>query len=54
MPQAPGAALRPGDALTALLLADWRVHDVVLAPVTSLEDVPEGVLVGASSRSKSI
>lgn len=33
---------------------DWRVHDVVLAPVTSLEDVPEGVLVGASSRSKSI
>ena len=30
---------------------DWRVHDVVLAPVTSLEDVPEGVLVrGQGSR----
>jgi cation diffusion facilitator family transporter len=31
-----------GDRLNAL---DWRVHDVVLAPVTSLEDVPDGVLV---------
>lgn len=24
---------------------DWRIHDVVIAPVTSLEDVPEGVRV---------
>lgn len=24
---------------------DWRIHDVAVAPVTSLEDVPEGVLV---------
>jgi cation diffusion facilitator family transporter len=24
---------------------DWRVHDVALAPVTSLEDVPSGLLV---------
>jgi cation diffusion facilitator family transporter len=31
-----------GDRLNAV---DWRVHDVVLAPVTSLEDVPDGVLV---------
>ena len=31
-----------GDRLNRL---DWRVHDVALAPVTSLEDVPQGVLV---------
>ena len=24
---------------------DWRLHDIVVAPVTSLEDVPEGVRV---------
>lgn len=31
---------------------DWRIHDVVIAPVTSLEDVPEGVRVegGAGRR----
>ena len=29
---------------------DWRVHDVALAPVTSLEDVPEGMLVRGRSR----
>jgi cation diffusion facilitator family transporter len=31
-----------GERLNAI---DWRVHDLALAPVTSLEDVPEGILV---------
>lgn len=29
---------------------DWRVHDVVVAPVTSLEEVPEGVRVEGAAR----
>jgi cation diffusion facilitator family transporter len=33
---------RLGERLHGL---DWRVHDVAIAPVTSLEEVPEGVLV---------
>jgi cation diffusion facilitator family transporter len=37
-----GRLERLGERLRAL---DWRIHDVALAPVTSLEDVPEGVLV---------
>jgi cation diffusion facilitator family transporter len=36
-----------GERLHAL---DWRVHDVALAPVASLEDVPEGVLVQHAER----
>jgi hypothetical protein len=36
----------PCRADSGLHALDWRVHDVVLAPVTSLEDVPEGILVG--------
>jgi cation diffusion facilitator family transporter len=38
---------RLGERLHAL---DWRVHDVALAPVASLEDVPEGVLVRHGER----
>lgn len=33
---------RLGERLNRL---DWRLHDIALAPVTSLEDVPDGVLV---------
>jgi cation diffusion facilitator family transporter len=50
VPTGPEAGLterleRLGERLHGL---DWRVHDVALAPVTSLEDVPEGLLVGGS------
>jgi cation diffusion facilitator family transporter len=38
----PARLERLGERLHAL---DWRVHDVALAPVESLEDVPDGVLV---------
>jgi cation diffusion facilitator family transporter len=38
---------RLGERLHAL---DWRVHDVAIAPVSSLEDVPDGVLVGGERR----
>jgi cation diffusion facilitator family transporter len=30
-----------GDRLTSL---DWRIHDLVIAPVTKLEEVPDGIL----------
>ena len=39
---------RLGERLHAL---DWRLHDVSLAPVTSLEDVPDGILVRGGGRS---
>jgi cation diffusion facilitator family transporter len=38
----PDRLERLGERLHGL---DWRVHDVALAPVSSLEDVPDGVLV---------
>jgi hypothetical protein len=31
-----------GDRLTSL---DWRVHDLAIAPVASLQDVPDGLLI---------
>lgn len=35
-----------GDELSEL---DWRIHDIALAPVSSLEDVPDGLLAGRKS-----
>lgn len=51
----PGLAERVerlGDRLTNL---DWRVHDLVVAPIASLENVPDGLLVkrGDPSRATS-
>lgn len=40
-----GMAARLQDLAEDLTDCDWRIHDVVVAPVKSLEEVPQGVLV---------